>query len=110
MKKVEFLNTIKASHPAIFEKIGEKRVALLIESILKAIKENLNSAEEGKVIFPGLGAFMIRKVQKDVKGESKTSKRIIFRAPKKDKPAGGGKRPRKKDKGEGNGGAGKAAE
>lgn len=80
MEMQELVKSIKEENKEELGKMPNRRIAFVIKKVLEKINEDINRMEEGKYQIPGLGVFVVQKIEK--KGEAEkigTSKRIIFR-------------------------------
>jgi hypothetical protein len=79
MKKIKHLiNKVKGAEPKL-KGLSDEDAHLLLQQALKCIVEEIEATPEGSVRIPALGAFTIRKVEREREGRKMPVRRIQFR-------------------------------
>jgi hypothetical protein len=74
----ELVERMKAAKPSLLDEMPEKRAAALIHHGLVQLGKHLEGVEDGVVNVPGLGRFVVARVEEEQDGENKTTKRVRF--------------------------------
>lgn len=78
MNPNEVIEALKKSNPNIIGKLSDSKISAIIRSTLMIVAKQVTEAEEGTVRVPGLGVFKVRNVEREIEGEKKEGKRILF--------------------------------
>lgn len=80
VKPEALVERIKALNPQILGKMPDKRAANLVRMALRALSEEINDTEEGRLRVAGLGGVTIRQVEREGKyGKKEQVKRVVLR-------------------------------
>lgn len=60
---------IKAENPEALKRISDKRAAALVESTLRAMRNELDEVPERRVRISGVGTFVIRQIERPKDGQ-----------------------------------------
>lgn len=60
---------IKAEEPEALKRISDKRAAALVESALRAMRNELDEVPERRLRIDGVGTFVVRQVEHPKNGE-----------------------------------------
>ena len=82
MKPMEIVKAIKEETPNLLGKTPDKKAAQIINAALKHIKLEISTAVPGRIVVPGLGVFVVKKVEIEKDGEKRIVDRIGYRIPK----------------------------
>lgn len=79
------VSAAKKEKEIVFKKTPEKAVVRMMGAVFTSLATQLRESAEGSVKLMGVGKFIIKPVQRTIKGEETTKLRVIFRAvePKK---------------------------
>jgi hypothetical protein len=81
--KITFLNIIQAAknkNQAAFNKVPDKKAAIMTSAVLSSFKQQLKDTHEGSIKLMGLGGrFIVKEIQKEQNGEKIIRHRIVFR-------------------------------
>jgi len=83
MKTLELAEKIKKENEEKLGNMNEKKIAFILRKALEEIRKEIEETNEEQVMVANLGKFNIRMVEKEVEGEQKSIKRIIFHSGKK---------------------------
>lgn len=78
MKLEEIIENIKMENPDTLGKMPTKKGVYILKEAFKEIIYELNNIQEGKLMIPNFGNFIIKVIEK----EGEKTKRIIFRPSK----------------------------
>lgn len=65
----ELVKRIKAENPGAMKRLGDKRVASLVESTLKALRAELDAVPERRVRMKEMGTFVVRQAEHPKSGK-----------------------------------------
>ena len=83
MKLMELIKAVKMTDKDAFAKVNDKEAAAIVKSAFSAITRQINETTEDSIKIGGLGTFVVKPVEREVKGNEVTVKRIVFRPSKK---------------------------
>lgn len=75
----EVVELVKGVDPTLLKGIPDKKVAKIIREAFVQVSNQVENTEEGVIAVPGLGRFQIRKLEREVDGQTITNKRVIFK-------------------------------
>ncbi|SMF95054.1 hypothetical protein SAMN02949497_2398 [Methylomagnum ishizawai] len=75
----EVVELVKGVDPALLKGIPDKKVAKIIREAFVQVSNQVENTEEGVIAVPGLGRFQIRKLEREVNGQTVFNKRVIFK-------------------------------
>jgi len=81
MKVTDYVQQAKKEKSGALADLPDKKADTLVRKVLELIGQEIDSAQEGVVKIGGLGSFRVRQVEREVEGEKKLVKQIVFRRP-----------------------------
>lgn len=94
MKLNEVVKLARETNESAFGKVNDQRAVKILRAAFQQVKNQLETAEDGKVVIDGLGRFVIRNVQHEKDGVTVTKRKVVFRYGGADKtPKGEAKNP-----------------
>lgn len=78
MKPKELVQRAKVVDPTL-KGIPDRLAISLLNSVYSEILKEINGTDEGRIKVPKLGAFFVKKVNKEVGGETVSRSRVLFR-------------------------------
>uniref|UniRef100_A0A7V5XHR1 HU family DNA-binding protein n=1 Tax=Thermodesulfobacterium geofontis TaxID=1295609 RepID=A0A7V5XHR1_9BACT len=79
MKLREIVQRISEEKPDILGRVPQGKALTIVREVLGELKKEIEATEEGKIVIPGVGTFVISSIEK----KGKKIKRIVFRSAKK---------------------------
>ena len=82
MTLLELVEAAQVAKPKAFGKVNEKRAVAIIQAALGVLNKTIKDTEEGQVVLPALGTFVVKKVKAKKEGVEMTRRRVIFNSQK----------------------------
>lgn len=79
MKPDEIIAKIKETKPELLRGVDEKAATRMLRLVFAELARQIGAAEDGVILVPGLGRFVVKTVVVEKDGVETTRKRIVFR-------------------------------
>ena len=79
MKIKEYVETAKQIEP-LLEPLNEARGIMLLREVFHQIAYEINETDNGAVAVPGLGRFIVQRIEREEKGQKVVTHRIVFKS------------------------------
>lgn len=77
----ELVEQISNDDKAILAGVPRNKAMALVRAAFAVIGKTIDETEEGTVIFPGLGQFRVRRVERELEGKPIVRKQVVFLRP-----------------------------
>lgn len=78
MKLDEVVKMARVANESAFGKVNDRRAIKIVRAAFQQVKNQVETAGDGKVVINGLGRFVIRNVRQEKDGVTVTRRKVIF--------------------------------